>query len=263
MCAIFGLGFMRGHEIQSGDEKLIQELIRSLFSENMARGRTASGMAYVSYRGIKVIKKDIYATEFINLPEYKKTESECVSFDQPNSLLSILGHCRLKTKGTETNNKNNHPIICNKVVGVHNGCVSNDDELFTIYSKYIKRNGEVDSEIIFSLIDHFSKTCHIHDAIQRMSSVVNGGMACAMVHELQPHVIWLFRRFNPCDIVLFKDIGLVVWSSDKKYIESATLGNFGKREIIEFQQNSGIGIDLHRNRIHRFTIEEPKHFAMY
>jgi glucosamine 6-phosphate synthetase-like amidotransferase/phosphosugar isomerase protein len=261
MCAIFGLGFMRGHEIRN--DTLIQNFIRSLFSENMVRGRTASGMAYVSYRGIKVIKKDIYATGFINLPEYRKTESECVSFDISNTLLSVLGHCRLKTKGTETNNKNNHPIICNKVVGVHNGCISNDDELFTVYNGKINRNGEVDSEIIFSLVDYFSKTCHIHDAIQRMSSIVSGGLACAMVHELQPHVIWLFRRFNPCDIVLFKDIGLISWSSSKDYIESATSGLFGKGEIIQFPPNSGIGIDLHRNRIHRFTIEESKHYTMY
>lgn len=261
MCAIFGLGFMRGHEIRN--TSLIKGLVRSLFSENMIRGRTASGLAYVSYRGIKVIKKNVQATEFIKLPGYSKVESECISFNTPDTPLSILGHCRLKTKGTEINNKNNHPIIYNKVVGIHNGCISNDDELFTIYGGKLTRNGEVDSEIIFALIDYFSRTCHIHDAIQRMSSVVYGSLACAMVHELQPHVIWLFRRGNPCDVILFKDVGLVSWSSNKDYIKYSTGGAFGGGEVIQFPQNSGMGIDLHRNKIHRFSIEEPKHFTMY
>jgi glucosamine 6-phosphate synthetase-like amidotransferase/phosphosugar isomerase protein len=261
MCAIFGLGFMNGHKMRNSS--LIQNFVRALFLQNMSRGRTASGLAYVSCSGIKVIKKDIQAVRFINLPEYSKTESECITFDTSSPPLSILGHCRLKTKGTETNNKNNHPIICNKIVGVHNGCITNDDDLFRIYARTFGRNGEVDSEIIFALVDYFSRTCHIHEAIQKMSAIVHGSFACAMVHEMQPHVIWLFRRYNPCDVVLFENVGLLSWSSDKNYIKSAMSGSLGMGETIQLPQNSGMGIDIHRNRIHRFTIEEPQHFIMY
>lgn len=261
MCAIFGLGFMHNHEIRNGS--LIQNFVRALFLQNMSRGRTSSGLAYTSYKGIKVIKKNVPASIFINLPEYAVTESECVTFDTHSTPLSILGHCRLKTKGTELNNENNHPIICNKVVGIHNGCISNDDELFTVYEKVFGRNGEVDSEIIFALIDYFSRTCPIHEAIQKMSAIVYGSLACAMVHELQPHVIWLFRRYNPCDVVLFKNVGLLSWSSDKNYINSAMGGSLGEGETIQLPQNSGIGINLHSNRIHRFTIEEFQRFVMY
>jgi len=261
MCAIFGLGFMNGHQMRNGP--LVQNFVRALFLQNMPRGRTAYGLAYVSAGGIKVIKKNIQAMKFISLPEYGETEAECVNFNISNPPLSILGHCRLKTKGTELNNKNNHPIICNKIVGVHNGCVSNDDELFKTYVRVFERIGEVDSEIIFALIDYFSRTCPIHEAIQKMSAIVQGSFACAMVHEMQPHVIWLFRRYNPCDVVLFENVGLLSWSSDKNYIKSAMSGSLGQGKIIELPQNSGMGIDLHRNRIHRFTIDEPQHFVMY
>ena len=73
------------------------------------------------------------------------------------SLLSIVGHCRQKTKGTERNNANNHPIVRDLIVGVHNGMIHNDDITFNNYKDAIKRNGEVDSEIIFALIEYFSQ----------------------------------------------------------------------------------------------------------
>jgi amidophosphoribosyltransferase len=261
MCAIFGLGFMHGHQLRNGP--LVQNFVRALFLQNMSRGRTSSGLAYVSVGGIKVIKKNVPAMGFLNLPEYDKTESECVNFEIDNPPLSILGHCRQKTKGTELNSKNNHPIICNKIVGVHNGMISNDDHLFRTYAKMFDRNGEVDSEIIFALIDYFSRKCPIHEAIQKMSAIVQGSLACAMVHEMQPHVIWLFRRFNPCDVVLFSNVGLLSWSSERNYIKSAIGGSLGEGEDIHLPQNSGMGIDLHRNKIHRFTIEESQNFVMY
>ncbi len=262
MCAIFGLGFLRGHNIRN--DTLIQNLVRALFIQNAVRGRTASGLAFTSYDGIKVIKKNVPAQTFINLPEYNQTETECVTFDTAKiHPMSILGHCRLKTKGTETNNKNNHPIICNDVVGVHNGCISNDDSLFRIYARTFGRNGEVDSEIIFALIDYFSRENHIHEAIQKMSVITHGSFACAMVHRKQPHVIWLFRRHNPCDVMLFEDVGLLSWSSEKEYIKTSVRGVLNPGEIIQLPQNSGIGIDLHRNRIHRFSLEEPGRSVMY
>jgi hypothetical protein len=96
-----------------------------------------------------------------------------------------------------------------------------------------------------------------------MSVVTQGSFACAMVHRMQPHVIWLFRRSNPCDIVLFENIGVLSWSSEKKYIDDSIGGVLDNNKIIQLPPNSGIGIDLHRNRTHRFTLETPKYLTMY
>lgn len=266
MCAIFGLGFLRGHKVVSND--YITNLIRALFLENMERGRTAAGVAYVSSNKIAVIKEALAAKQLMETPEFSEAETQNIVVNPDNNNLiktqvvhptiSVIGHCRLKTKGTEFNNANNHPIIRERVVGVHNGCIFNDDILFSSYAEDFKRNGEVDSEIIFALIDHFSENSPIHFSIQRMSRIVTGSMACAMVHTSHPHVVWLFRRSNPCDIVIFKKVGLLVWSSSDRYIKTSVLDhyNFGHGEKIEFEPSSGIGINLHNNRIFRFKIEE-------
>ena len=263
MCGIFGLGFMRGNSIK--DTGSINDIIRSLFTENMARGRTASGLAYVSYEGIKVIKKNVPASVLINLPEYKETENEFIKYDVTNTNgvslpISVIGHCRLKTKGTELKNVNNHPIVRPNVVGVHNGCIANDDDLFHTYSNLFDRNGEVDSEIIFALVEHFSKNNNmpIHASIQNMARIVMGSFACAMVHYMHPHVIWLFRRSNPCELILFEDIGMVMWASDISHIKTSIKDfdhDANSVKEIKISMNSGVGIDLHRNKIHHFELE--------
>jgi len=270
MCAIFGLGFMKGHKVENSE--MVRNILRNLFKENQIRGRTAAGLACVTSREIHVVKKDVCGSTLVTLPEYEHMERKYVTFstapDQdPKEIakeppISYIGHCRLKTKGSELNNVNNHPIVRKEVVGVHNGMIGNDDHLFDIYKKTFPRNGEVDSEIIFALIEHFSRidaSRHIHKAIQKASQTLLGGMACAFAHVRQPHVVWLFRRGGPCDVVIFRDVGMVAWSSLQQYTTRAVrdyTGILGKAEVIELAPNEGIGIDLFRNLVHRFDLYE-------
>lgn len=64
---------------------------------------------------------------------------------------TVILHTRWATQGSPENNDNNHPIVTGGVVGVHNGHLNNDDELF----KWIggERIGQVDSEAAFALLD--------------------------------------------------------------------------------------------------------------
>jgi len=261
MCAIFGLGFLNGHVMK--DNNIIRNIVRGLFLESMARGRTASGLAYVSPNNIKVIKSDLAAKTFINIPEYDMAEKNYMNFSNKYKPVSILGHCRLKTKGSELHNANNHPIVREDVVGTHNGMISNDDFLFDNYSDHFKRNAEVDSEIIFALIEHFSKKVPTHEAISKTATSLAGSFACSMVHKKQPYTIWLFRRYTPCSVIIFKDVGLLVWSTNNLFIRNVLSTNeafCGEGEEVEFNRNSGLGIDLYRNKIYRFNLGEYKYF---
>jgi asparagine synthetase B (glutamine-hydrolysing) len=68
----------------------------------------------------------------------------------PKYTRTALLHTRYATKGEPSNNNNNHPIMTNKVIGVHNGVITNDDDLFEELG--VKRIAEVDSEAIFQLL---------------------------------------------------------------------------------------------------------------
>ncbi|MHC4538767.1 MAG: hypothetical protein ACYTEK_00105 [Planctomycetota bacterium] len=68
--------------------------------------------------------------------------------------LAVIGHSRLVTKGGQSNNSNNQPIVTGRVVGIHNGIVVNDEDIWKQFPS-MRRNHEVDSESILSLINMF------------------------------------------------------------------------------------------------------------
>ena len=236
----------------------IQNLMRALFLNSMGGNTDASGIAFVTDDDIAVVKKDVRGTDLINTKEYDDAEDEYVG----QTTRFLMGHCRFKTKGHQRNNKNNHPIVRDLVVGVHNGCLSNDDELFRKYSNHFARNAEVDSEIIFALVEHFSKISdhnRVHEAIVRMAAEVKGSMACSLVHRYKPTVLWLFRNgYNGCDILHFKDAGLIVWATAERYINVSTKefeSVLGPATKIQIGPMEGISIDLHRNKIFNFDLK--------
>jgi glucosamine 6-phosphate synthetase-like amidotransferase/phosphosugar isomerase protein len=65
----------------------------------------------------------------------------------------LIGHNRFTTKGHHKNNKNNHPFNINDFYLVHNGIISNHNELMEKYNLF--NTIETDSFIIISLINKF------------------------------------------------------------------------------------------------------------
>ena len=73
----------------------------------------------------------------------------------PGDATQVLAHVRDYTKGHPTIEANNHPIRHGAVVGVHNGIIANDDEIFARYGFAREEPSmTVDSEAIFALAEH-------------------------------------------------------------------------------------------------------------
>ena len=105
----------------------------------------------------------------------------------PATASSVLLHVRDFTKGHPEIEANNHPIRHGSVVGVHNGVLSNDDELLERYG--IERHEPamtVDSEAIFALME-----LRRNDA--RALSQIRGTMAAGWLDEREPGTIYLAR----------------------------------------------------------------------
>jgi len=263
MCSIHGIAFQKDHTIKH--EELVYKLITQLMLNGMQRGRTASGVCYTTGRKMTIVKDKLDATEFVKTKFYKESLKKYVKFrgDHADHLLSVLGHCRQKTKGTEQNNDNNHPIRYKNVVGVHNGIISNDDIQFEKYKDAFNRNAQVDSEIIFALVDHFSTaTSSIPKGIQNACSNISGGYACAMVHSYQPHILWLFRAKSPCTIYHFEKKGVIMFASEADFITNAVSEyDLGSYTEIPLNPHEGIGLDLYRNKYQRFDLEIANHIT--
>ena len=150
MCGIFGIV---GEQNENFSKKDYKNCLDKLFVLSESRGKEASGFAYKSnkinylktpHRASRLVKSKVYNDEINN---YLISE---------NKLYSTIGHSRLVTNGYEQDNKNNQPVAKNGIVGVHNGIIVNDSDLWAKYSEETKTS-ELDSELIPTLISRFEK----------------------------------------------------------------------------------------------------------
>ena len=105
----------------------------------------------------------------------------------PDDANDVLLHVRDYTKGHPSLAANNHPIRHGAVVGVHNGIIANDEELFGRHGFERAEPGmTVDSEAIFALVERKrSKATALEE--------LYGSMATAWLDERTPRVVFLAR----------------------------------------------------------------------
>lgn len=140
MCGIAGFSLSRRDA--SIDHSL---LTSSLLHGIESRGRHATGVAWTTADWSKGrLHKDA-----VTASVYTKMYPRIVSQEAATAVL----HTRYATQGSPDDNRNNHPIYTGDVVGVHNGTLTNDDELFDIMAGEKIRLGQVDSEAAFAWID--------------------------------------------------------------------------------------------------------------
>src|SRR2546428_2761186 len=102
----------------------------------------------------------------------------------PEDATKLLVHVRDYTKGHPSLAANNHPVRHGSVVGIHNGIIKNDDELFAEHGIARAESGmTVDSEIIFALAER--SRGRTAAALQQLS----GSMATAGLDVSRPELL--------------------------------------------------------------------------
>ena len=110
----------------------------------------------------------------------------------PPSTRQLLVHVRDYTKGHPVIDANNHPIRHGAVVGVHNGVIVNDDEMFARRDwQRAHPQMTVDSEAIFALAEELD--------LPRALGELRGSMATAWLDEREP------------DLFLARGVGRPLW----------------------------------------------------
>ncbi len=105
----------------------------------------------------------------------------------PPGSTQVLVHVRDYTKGHPTIEANNHPIRHGAVVGIHNGIIDNDEEIFARYGFERERpEMTVDSEAIFALAEHAQGSS---EALEELY----GAMATAWLDEREGSTLFLAR----------------------------------------------------------------------
>jgi len=105
----------------------------------------------------------------------------------PQSADQLLVHVRDYTKGHPSIAANNHPVRHGPVVGIHNGIITNDDELLAPHScARVEPSMTVDSEAIFALAAHSRNDAHALEHLR-------GALAAGWLDEREPGVVFAAR----------------------------------------------------------------------
>ena len=170
MCGIAGYSLS---ESSSVDRTLAAQ---SLLAGIAERGADAVGYAHRPANGpVEVHKQRSGASELLD------------QVHVPISALEALVHVRDYTKGHPSIAANNHPIRHGAVVGIHNGIIVNDDELFERHGwRRSEPEMTVDSEAIFALAEASENRA---EALEQLF----GSMATAWLDERRPGILFLAR----------------------------------------------------------------------
>ena len=113
-----------------------------------------------------------------------------------------LGHTRWATHGSKTDN-NSHPHISmnKKIILVHNGIISNYQELknFLIKENYTFYS-ETDTEVIANLLDYFLQEKFNNTTVSAIEKTINklsGTWALGIVNTEEPNNIYITRHGSP------------------------------------------------------------------
>jgi glucosamine 6-phosphate synthetase-like amidotransferase/phosphosugar isomerase protein len=140
MCGIAGFC------IHKDDKVNARKLSMALLNQIVSRGEDATGAAWVQSN--KTTKKATIAVSKAPVPAYG---FEPYMKQMPVTTKRAILHTRWATQGSPENNLNNHPIVSGRVVGVHNGVLTNDNAVFDYFRE--ARKAQVDSEAAFALLN--------------------------------------------------------------------------------------------------------------
>lgn len=228
MCGIAGV-------LKLGQEPISPDMLTSLLLGIQHRGGDATGIAMMTGNRLTVHKKDEIAWKYVASEGYKNYLRENLT-DQTHA---VILHTRAWTVGSPHKNENNHPLTLGRSAIVHNGGVSNHNDLFKELN--LKRGAETDSDIIRAIVDKEGMTKKAIRVLNRLS----GPVAAAILHQDFPRHLMLLRSGSP--LVLGKYKGFLMWASEKKAIHVASR-QWQKKYGLYFQANRA---DLMFNPMYR------------
>lgn len=170
---------------------------------------------------------DAWGIALIN-GELKALEKEGESFTDKSfrkaikghSGCTLIGHNRMKTKGDAKNKNNNHPFETEHFVVVHNGVLSNDDDLKKEYG--LKYKVETDSYIIPALMEKLYNGMNELEAVKKTAGLIYGSYS-VMTYCKDSGNIYYFKNSSTKFTFGLVDIGgeqILIGSTDDTNLKS-------------------------------------------
>lgn len=187
MCGIFGVIVGKDSSLTQATARLIMD---HLFRLSESRGKEASGVALSTADAIYVAKHAVPASVMIQSTDYKDIYERAASNEQNGqATLCIIGHSRLVTNGGQQIHANNQPAISSGMVAIHNGIITNVDDLWARFPA-LERKTQLDTEVLLSLTRKFyQETGSLVAGVQQAYGLIEGAASIAAFFEDLNHVL--------------------------------------------------------------------------
>ncbi|MDD3122718.1 MAG: glutamine--fructose-6-phosphate transaminase (isomerizing) [Candidatus Izemoplasmatales bacterium] len=202
--------------------------------DNKASDIILSGLEKLEYRGYDSCGICLYNQSdqsFVTYKDKGRVEHLVHDFDYDINNHLAIGHTRWATHG-KPNQTNSHPhfSLSKRFSIVHNGVIENYKELV---SKFIPNTifiSETDTEVIANLIELFTETLSVDEAIRKTLSLIEGSYALLIIDTLSPNIIYAAKNKSPLligirkeGITLASDLMALIGHADTYYpIEDKT-----------------------------------------
>ncbi|HIP11236.1 MAG TPA: hypothetical protein EYG73_00820 [Arcobacter sp.] len=251
MCGIFGFS-LRKKDINK--RKALEKDISILYKLSETRGVEAAGFAMQVDHGINIFKKAIPAFQMSKSAEYKEYFNNSIDLIKQNILFNFIAHSRLATNGIQADNKNNQPVHSKNLVCVHNGIVTNTNNILKKFSN-INVESKLDTEVLIQLIDTFyQEDSNLIESIKLSFNEIEGNANVALLDDNNR----LLLATDNGSIYYIKNESGFVFASEiyilKQYINKSELGIFNHAEIKHLE--SGDGVVISNDEFIEFKLKE-------
>jgi hypothetical protein len=205
MCGIFGISLEDKSRTREVDLRHDLTLLYRLSEE---RGRDATGMA-VHAGTIQVVRRGGRAQGLLDSADYRQALG--AAWRAPTRGLTVMGHCRLVTNGSVAIEDNNQPVVTDRVVGIHNGIVTN-----------APLSGESsmdasDTHWMFQrLSGHVAAGTSWPQACERLFSEIEGSASFAALGTSQGELV---LATNTGSLFYLETAGVFVFASERVFLE--------------------------------------------
>tara|TARA_R100001460_G_scaffold28324_2_gene56795 strand:- start:15665 stop:16723 length:1059 start_codon:yes stop_codon:yes gene_type:complete len=226
MCGIYGIA-KSPTPYTSRQLKVVKKVLRDIAIDSETRGSHSSGIARVG-ANTRIYKSLLPSSKFVDTKEYNQS----VKSLKDESYI-LLGHTRFATEGAIVKS-NAHPFRVGDVVGAHNGCVYNIEEM----QGKLDKQCPVDSQLIFKAIND-------KDNIQEAVKDFDSDFALSFVKK-NPMVLHLCRETNrPLYIAYVPEYKTMFYASESAFIEDALFDSGIKNvDVYSLNKNTLYSFDV-------------------
>jgi hypothetical protein len=266
MCGIFGLFVDK----QAGfTSEFIGKSLKTLALLSESRGKDSSGLVFRDEAGrtLSVFKGAVSISCLLKQREISQEIHKAIDLANsgssvgPQGVFAAMGHSRLVTNGSQLQDVNNQPVVKDGVVGIHNGIIVNEAQLWSRYP-VLRRSFEIDTEIMLSMVSHFAeKGGDLASAVSRTVREICGTVSSVMyVGALDQFALVtnngsLYVLTNQTSLLAFASEGYFLRELAKSMPWDKGQGELRMHQVIP---GTGLIVDMDAFRIQEFSMAAIK-----